>query len=349
MIEPTGIVVGRGQRRVRARAGYPRPHTHFNTVDEDFTAYGLLDHRHTPEIEQAIGAQVIFTPHLAPMNRGILATCYARPAAGRRPAPIRSPSWPTSTQASPFVVVSERSPSTKATLGSNCAHLTARYDPRTGWIVAIAAIDNLTKGAAGQAIQCANLALGAARDRRAAHGRGVPMTGDRRGARRAKAAILVEACPTSGASGARWWSSSTEATPWPGPAPGPAAATPAGLASFATDIVLMRSVGMRPLVVHGGGPQIGELMARLGKVPEFVDGLRVTDAETLDIARMVLVGKVNRDIVSAINVHGPAGGRACRARTPGSSAPRPATRSSASSATWPPSTPTCCSACWPRT
>jgi acetylglutamate kinase len=77
------------------------------------------------------------------------------------------------------------------------------------------------------------------------------------------------------------------------------------LRSFATDIVLMRSVGMRPLVVHGGGPQIGELMARLGKVPEFVDGLRVTDAETLDIARMVLVGKVNRDIVSAINVHAP--------------------------------------------
>ena len=77
------------------------------------------------------------------------------------------------------------------------------------------------------------------------------------------------------------------------------------LASFAEDIVLMRSVGMRPLVVHGGGPQIGELMQRLGKVPEFVDGLRVTDAETLDIARMVLVGKVNRDIVSAINVHGP--------------------------------------------
>ena len=77
------------------------------------------------------------------------------------------------------------------------------------------------------------------------------------------------------------------------------------LSSFASDVVLMRSVGMRPVVVHGGGPQIGDLMARLGKVPEFVDGLRVTDAETLDIARMVLVGKVNRDIVSAINVHSP--------------------------------------------
>jgi acetylglutamate kinase len=74
---------------------------------------------------------------------------------------------------------------------------------------------------------------------------------------------------------------------------------------FAQDVVLMRSVGMRPVVVHGGGPQIGDLMNRLGKEPEFREGLRVTDAETLDIARMVLVGKVNRDIVSEVNVHGP--------------------------------------------
>jgi acetylglutamate kinase len=77
------------------------------------------------------------------------------------------------------------------------------------------------------------------------------------------------------------------------------------LASFAQDVVLMRAVGMLPVVVHGGGPQIGDLMSRLGKETEFRHGLRVTDAETLDIARMVLVGKVNRDIVSAINVHGP--------------------------------------------
>jgi acetylglutamate kinase len=75
--------------------------------------------------------------------------------------------------------------------------------------------------------------------------------------------------------------------------------------TFAQDIVLMRSVGLRPVVVHGGGPQISDLMSRLGKVPEFRDGQRVTDAETIDIARMVLVGKVNRDIVSSINVHGP--------------------------------------------
>lgn len=78
-----------------------------------------------------------------------------------------------------------------------------------------------------------------------------------------------------------------------------------GLPSFASDVVLLRTVGIRPVVVHGGGPQISRLMERLGKVPELRDGLRVTDAETLDIARMVLVGKVNRDLVGAINVHAP--------------------------------------------
>jgi len=77
------------------------------------------------------------------------------------------------------------------------------------------------------------------------------------------------------------------------------------LSLFAEDIVLMRAVGLRPVVVHGGGPQISDLMARLGKETEFRDGLRVTDAETVDIARMVLIGQVNPQIVAAINVHGP--------------------------------------------
>jgi acetylglutamate kinase len=76
------------------------------------------------------------------------------------------------------------------------------------------------------------------------------------------------------------------------------------LSVFAEDIVLMRLVGMRPVVVHGGGPQISELMLKLGKETEFVDGLRVTDAETVEIARMVLKGQVNPQIVAAINVHG---------------------------------------------
>jgi acetylglutamate kinase len=76
------------------------------------------------------------------------------------------------------------------------------------------------------------------------------------------------------------------------------------LATFAEDIVMLRSVGLRPVVVHGGGPQIGELLGRLGKESEFIDGLRVTDDETLDVARMVLVGKVGRNIVGQINRFG---------------------------------------------
>ena len=95
----------------------------------------------------------------------------------------------------------------------------------------------------------------------------------------------------------------------------------------------MRSVGLRPVVVHGGGPQISDLMERLGKVPEFRDGQRVTDAETVDIARMVLVGKVNREIVGAINVHGPARRRRVRRGRRPHRGRAPATPSSGSSAT----------------
>jgi acetylglutamate kinase len=74
--------------------------------------------------------------------------------------------------------------------------------------------------------------------------------------------------------------------------------------SFALDIILLSYVGIRPVVVHGGGPQIGGLMEKLGKQPEFIDGLRVTDQETMDIAEMVLTGSINKDIVSHINING---------------------------------------------
>jgi N-acetyl-gamma-glutamyl-phosphate reductase len=133
----------------------------FCSVDENFVAYGLLDHRHTPEIEQVVGAQVLFTPHLAPMNRGILSTCYARPAAGATldTATVIG-ALADAYAGEPFVAVGPESPATKATLGSNAAHLTARHDTRTGWVIALCAIDNLTKGASGGAVQAANVALG---------------------------------------------------------------------------------------------------------------------------------------------------------------------------------------------
>lgn len=74
--------------------------------------------------------------------------------------------------------------------------------------------------------------------------------------------------------------------------------------SFAQDIVLMKFIGINPVIVHGGGPQIDDMLKRLGKKSEFKRGLRVTDAETMEIVEMVLVGKVNKEIVSLINQHG---------------------------------------------
>jgi N-acetyl-gamma-glutamyl-phosphate reductase len=155
-IEPHGVVVD-ATSGVSGAGAKVSSRYQFCTVDEDFAAYGLLTHRHTPEMEQAIGAQVIFTPHLAPMNRGILATCYARPVAGS-PEPMEVLGKAYAGEA--FVIVSEGSPSTKAALGSNVAYLTARRDARTGWAVSICALDNLVKGAAGQALQCANAVMG---------------------------------------------------------------------------------------------------------------------------------------------------------------------------------------------
>jgi len=179
VVEPGGIVVDAASGVSGAGRG-PKPGTTFCAVDEDYSAYGLTGgtidnpagHRHTPEIEQAIstaadgstleaaaGVSVLFTPHLAPMNRGILATCYARPTSDMDSAGalmVLADAYAGET----FIVVSERSPSTKATSGSNTAHLTARVDPRTGLLVVVCAIDNLVKGASGQAVQCANIASG---------------------------------------------------------------------------------------------------------------------------------------------------------------------------------------------
>ena len=130
--------------------------TAFNTISESMAAYGLVSHRHTAEMEAELGANLLFTPHLAPMNRGILATCYARAFGPCDPLAVLRDAYADE----PFVHVTEQPPATKWTLGSNGVQVTARYDPRTGRVLAIAALDNLVKGAAGQMIQCANLMLG---------------------------------------------------------------------------------------------------------------------------------------------------------------------------------------------
>ena len=161
-IDPHGVIVDAASGVTGA--GRKLSHENlFPTVDDNFTAYGLLKHRHTPEMEQEIGAQILFTPHLLPMSRGILATCYARPAAGSSPTTDSLLDvYRTRFADEPFVVVTDDPPSTKATLGSNSVHVTARYDERTGFVIAIAALDNLAKGASGGAVQSANVALGLA-------------------------------------------------------------------------------------------------------------------------------------------------------------------------------------------
>jgi N-acetyl-gamma-glutamyl-phosphate reductase len=134
--------------------------TGFSTVDGSFAAYGLLNHRHTAEMEMALGASVLFTPHLAPISRGILATCYGQARSDADPLEILHAAY----ASEPFVTVTADPPGTKWVSGSNGALITARNDERTGRVVALCAIDNLGKGAAGQMIQCANLMLGIAED-----------------------------------------------------------------------------------------------------------------------------------------------------------------------------------------
>jgi N-acetyl-gamma-glutamyl-phosphate reductase len=138
----------------------------FAEVSDNVNAYGLLTHRHTGEMELALShvaghpVQVLFTPHLVPMTRGILATCYARPAADSLSTRSLLAHYREFYAGEPFVHVVDGSPMTKATLGSNAAHLTVRYDERTNTVLAIGALDNLVKGASGQALQNANLVLG---------------------------------------------------------------------------------------------------------------------------------------------------------------------------------------------
>jgi N-acetyl-gamma-glutamyl-phosphate reductase len=130
--------------------------TAFSTADGSFSAYGLLTHRHTAEMEMALGGTLLFTPHLAPMSRGILATCYGVATRPSDPLAVLADAYADE----PFVHVVADPPATKWVAGSNACQVTARYDERTNRILVISAIDNLGKGAAGQMIQCANLMLG---------------------------------------------------------------------------------------------------------------------------------------------------------------------------------------------
>ena len=164
LVEPAGIVVdamsgvsGRGR-------GLSSPSL-YSEANESVAAYGLLAHRHTGEMQWALGrfasadVQLLFTPHLVPMTRGLLATCHARPTVAGLSTVSLLERFESFYEGEQFVTVREEPSPTKATLGSNAAHVTVRFDERTGSALALCALDNLVKGASGQAVQCANVLL----------------------------------------------------------------------------------------------------------------------------------------------------------------------------------------------
>lgn len=158
LIETSGVVVN----TLTGITGAGRKPTNTNTftnIDSNAMAYGLLNHRHTPEMEQEIGVELLFTPHLVPMSRGLLATCYAKPTALANSESIAA-AMAAFYANEPFVAAIDAPPATKSVLGSNAAHVSATFDERTGHVIAMCALDNLTKGASGGAVQAANVALG---------------------------------------------------------------------------------------------------------------------------------------------------------------------------------------------
>jgi N-acetyl-gamma-glutamyl-phosphate reductase len=155
LIEGGSITVD-GLSGVSGAGKAPTAKTHFDSVHGSIGAYGLLTHRHTGEMEMMLGQSVLFTPHLVPMDRGLLITAYGAAASEGDPLAALAEAY----RGEAFIRVSDQPPATKPVAGTNAAHLTARRCDRTGKILAQCAIDNLGKGAAGQMIQCANIMLG---------------------------------------------------------------------------------------------------------------------------------------------------------------------------------------------
>ena len=164
VIQPDSIIVD-SKSGVTGAGAKPKERTHFPTVNDNFLAYGLKSHRHTPEIGMALSRSgksaknVLFTPHLLPINRGILSTTYSRPVGSMtedEPLNILKDRYDDET----FIRVRTRPPEIRDVRGSNFVDLYATYDKRTDTVITVSCIDNLVKGAAGQAVQNMNCRLG---------------------------------------------------------------------------------------------------------------------------------------------------------------------------------------------
>jgi N-acetyl-gamma-glutamyl-phosphate reductase len=158
LVEASGIVVN----ALSGASGAGRATSdrlHFSRLASNAEAYGLVRHRHTIEMQRELGAQVLFTPHLVPVARGMLVTAYARYRDSLTSAEALHVLRATYA-ADPFVVVVDDPPTLKDPVGSNLCFVSARVDERTGWLIAMSSLDNLIKGAAGQAIQAWNVSTG---------------------------------------------------------------------------------------------------------------------------------------------------------------------------------------------
>jgi N-acetyl-gamma-glutamyl-phosphate reductase len=165
LISPDGLIVD-AKSGVSGAGRSPSLATHFAEAGEGVRAYKVAEHRHTPEIEQELSlaagreVRITFTPHLIPMSRGILATCYATPTDATRTRDVYLAALREAYAHEPFVSVLDRAPDTAHVRGSNRVQLSAFVDDRAKRIVVVGAIDNLVKGAAGQAVQCLNAIAG---------------------------------------------------------------------------------------------------------------------------------------------------------------------------------------------
>jgi len=167
LIERHGIVVD-SMSGASGAGRAPKPHLSYGAIDEGVRAYSVTTHRHRPEMEQAIAAAadvsiddlaLSFTPHLVPMQRGILSTCSAPITSGAGVDDLIA-ALAKAYADEPFVEVVSEPPTTRWVVGSNRCVLSVHVDAHTDRAIVISAIDNLLKGAAGQAVQCANLMLG---------------------------------------------------------------------------------------------------------------------------------------------------------------------------------------------
>lgn len=163
-----GIVVVDAISGVTGAGRSANARTHFCNANDNFEAYGVATHRHTPEIEQILGIEgrLVFTPHLAPANRGLLSTVTMQLSAQARDQhtleSLHALYTDTFNDDYPFVTVLPigQMPRTASVVGTNNAHIGIAYQESTGTLIAVCAIDNLCKGAAGQAVQCANIVCG---------------------------------------------------------------------------------------------------------------------------------------------------------------------------------------------